>query len=484
MKINLNNCFPLSESTNTRGPLPKQAEFMQSVLSPGGAKYILYAGGIGSGKTMIGCITMLSLAVMYPGDYLICRQFAPELKITTLKQFLEICPPELIDEYRVADGIVRIKATGGKVSNIIFRQLEEPDKLRSLNLSGFYIDESSQVSEAAFMLLQGRLRGPGLRKGFLTTNPNGHDWQYSWFVKQDMFTDENAKHQFKLIKAPSTENIHLPEGYVSSMMMTWSPERIKREIEGSFDAFEGMVYHEFRRDVHIIQPFVVPKEWTRIIGADHGYRNPTAWVWGAVDYDENIYIYKEFYEKEWIIEEICKGNKKLNKPGVIQMCKGEKIDQVRIDPSVRAVKSQSGMSDWDVYKDNLPSDFPLMLANNDKTVGIDRIKSFLKINPKTNKPRLFIFDNCTNLIDELSKYRYKDLRHNQVGKSNEKEEPMKVDDHAADALRYLIMSRPAPPSPKDEVWQRVKYNSLTGALIRDIAEKKRPTNAKDPWGDE
>src|SRR2546430_8857423 len=53
----------------------------------------------------------------------------------------------------------------GRVSNVIFKQLDESDKLRSLNLSGFYIDESSQVSEAAFMLLQGRLRGPGLRKG-------------------------------------------------------------------------------------------------------------------------------------------------------------------------------------------------------------------------------------------------------------------------------------------------------------------------------
>lgn len=429
---------------------------------------------------------MLSLAVMHPGDYLICRQFAPELKITTLKTFLEICPKELIDEYRVADGIVKIRASGGKISNIIFRQLEEPDKLRSLNLSGFYIDESSQVSETAFMLLQGRLRGPGLRKGFLTTNPNGHDWQYQWFVRQDMFSGPDvvkAKAQFKLIKAPSTENTHLPDGYVSSIMAMWSPERIKREIEGSFDAFEGMVYHEFRRDLHVIQPFVIPSDWTRVIGIDHGYRNPSAWVWGAIDYDENLYIYREFYEKEWLVEEIIKGNRKLNKPGVLQLMRGEKIEQARMDPSTRAVRGTSGLSDWDTYMDHLPKDFPMLPANNEKTAGIDRVKSYLKLNSRTNKPRMFIFNTCHNVIDEMSKYRYKELLPGQQGKTNEKEEPVKVDDHALDALRYLVMSRPEPPSSEDSVWKRIKYNSLEGSIVRDLKEVKTPKVKADPWGD-
>jgi len=481
MQLNLNKCFPLSEKTGKQAPLPKQAEFMQAILDPNGPKYVLYCGGVGSGKTLIGCITMLTMAIMHPGDYLVCRQFLPELKITTLKTFLEICPKELISEYRVADGIIRVKATGGKVSNIIFRQLEEPDKLRSLNLSGFYIDESSQVSEAAFMLLQGRLRGPGLRKGFLTTNPNGHDWQYQWFVKQDMFNSEKAKLSYRLIRAPSTENIHLPDGYVESMLQSWSPERIKREIEGSFDSFEGMVYHEFRRDVHVIQPFQIPSDWTRVIGIDHGYRNPSAWIWGAVDYDDNLYIYREFYEREWLIEEICKGNKKKNLPGVLQLCRGEKITQARIDPSVRAVRGATGHSDWDIYLDNLPKDFPLMMANNDKASGIDRVKSYLKINPNTNKPRLFIFNTCVNLLDEISKYRYKELSHSQAGKTNEKEEPLKVDDHAMDALRYLVMSRPAPPDPKLDVWKRLNYNSLEGSIYRDLQKAKKPNSDRDPF---
>lgn len=479
MKINLLDCLPLS-ADNTKSLLPKQADFMRSVLDPKGPKYTLYVGGVGSGKTMIGCLTMLTLAVQYPGDYLISRQFMPELRDTTLKQFLEICPKELIHEYRVADAIVRVKSSGGKISNILFRQLEEPDKLRSLNLSGFYIDESSQVSEAAFMLLQGRLRGPGIRKGFLTTNPNGHDWQYSWFLKQDMFNNEEVKHSFKLIQASSTENIHLPEGYVEGMVATWSKERIMREINGSFDAFEGMVYHEFRRDVHVVQPFVVPKEWTKVIGIDHGFRNPSAWIWGAVDYDGNVFIYREFYQREWLIEEIIKG--KGNEPGVLRLMRGEKIDQARIDPSVRAVRGQTGQSDWDIYAEHLPKDFPLLPANNEKTAGIDKVKTYLKVSPKTGKPRVYIFNTCVNLIDEFSKYRYKELNTNQKGKQAEKEEPMKVDDHALDAFRYLIMSRPDAPKEESDVYNRIKYASIEGSLYRDLKAAKKPKSG-DPFGD-
>lgn len=479
--VNLNDCFPLG-SDGKRGPLPKQREFLESAFNLNGSKYVLYCGGIGSGKTLIGCITVLSWAIMYPGDYLIARQFYPELKITTLKTFLEICPKEVLLEHRVADGIVRIKSSNGRVSNIIFRQLEEPDKLRSLNLSGFYIDESSQVSETAFMLLQGRLRGNGPRKGILTSNPNGHDWQYLWFYKQDHLKSDKVKEAYKLIKAPSTENVHLPEGYVQSMLDSWSEDRIKREIYGDFDSFEGQVYSEFNRSIHVIPPFKVPDEWTKVMAIDHGYRNPTAVLWAAIDYDENVFIYREFYEREWLIEEICKGNRRVNKAGILSLTGKEKIEQCRIDPSTKARRGTTGGSDWDAYMDNLPSGFPLLPANNEKTAGIDRVKTFFKVDSRTNKPKLTIMSNCVNLIDELSKYRYKELNANEKGRVNEKEEPVKVDDHAVDALRYLIMSRPEPPKADADIWKRVKYNSLEGSLIRDLKKMKNP-EPKDPFGD-
>lgn len=496
MQINLNNSFPEPPvgSAHPRGPLPKQKLFMDLADMAGTPKYIRYCGGIGSGKTLIGCIQMIKWAVMHPGDYLVARQFLPELKITTYKTFKDVCPPELIAEERVADGIIRLKTVvPGKVSNIIFRGLEEPDKHRSLNLSGFFIDESSQVSEAAFMLLQGRLRGPGLRKGILTTNSAGHDWQWRWFVKKDMLRNEAVKKEFVNIYAPSTENYHLPEGYIETMLASWSEERIRREIYADEDTFEGQVYNEFRTDVHVVQPFKIPDGWTKVAGIDHGFRNPSAWVWGAVDYDGNLFIYREFYQREWLIEEICKGKqegKKERLPGVMDMMKipgtsrYEKLDWAKMDPSTKARRNEkegAKLSDFDIYTEHLPSDFPLLTANNDVTAGIDKVKSYLKVNPNSGKPRIYVFNTCLNLIDELGKYKYPQLTVGQEGRKNEKEDPVKKDDHACDALRYLVMGLPEIPVEGRDVYEKLKYNSLEGALYRDLQAFKNPTNTKDPF---
>lgn len=494
MLITLDKAFPV-DSNGSQGPLPKQKQLMELVLQPGLPKYVRYVGGIGSGKTLIGCVTILCLALMYPGDYLIARQFMPELKDTTLKTFLEVVQavgPKVMLEYRVADAVIKVRSRGG-VSTILFRGLEEPDKHRSLNLNAFYIDEAAQVSEAAFLLLQGRLRGRHVRKGVMTQNSGGHDWTWRYFVKQDMMRSEEAKSLFFNIKAPSTENKHLPEGYVESILATWSEERVRREIYADEDAFEGQVYSEFRSDVHVVQPFAIPSDWTRVIGADHGHRNPACWLWGAVDYDGNIYIYKEFYKREWLIKEIVKGKPfpdGKKSPGILDMCripgegpaKYEKINLALIDPSTRNRKGTDGKSDWDAYVDELPSDFPLAPANNAKTAGIDRVKTFLKLHPRTGKPKLFIFNNCPNLIEEIAKYRYVEMPASQSGKVNEKEEPRKVDDHACDALRYLIMGQPEPPKVIDEFYEKVKYNSLEGALHRDLEGLKQP-KTRDIFGD-
>jgi phage terminase large subunit len=474
--IDLNQCFP-EASDGTRGPLPKQALFMQQALDIRGPKYIRYLGGIGSGKTMIGCITVLTWAIVHPGDYLIARQFYPELKSTTYRTFLEICPPDLIIESRIADMVIVLKGVGGKKSTIFFRPLEDPDKLRSLNLSGFYIDEASQVTEDAFLLLQGRLRNKGLRKGILTTNSAGRNWAWRYFVKRDFKTEE-AKALYSNIKAPSTENTHLPEEYVQSMLLTWSEARIKREIEGDEDSFEGQVYSEFSRNVHVVKPFVIPHDWTKFVGADAGYRNPAAWIWCAADYDGNIYVYREFYKREWLIEEICKGNKKTGEPGVVQLTGKEKIDQIRIDPSTKATRAMTGGSDYEAYLEHLPKTWSLLMANNEVSAGIDRVKSYLKVDPRTNKPRLFVFETCTNLIDELNNYRWQETASGQLARANEKEQPVKKDDHAVDAMRYAIMSQPEIPISREQ-YARGPWNTMEKALQKDLHDIRHPKPKDD-----
>lgn len=419
---------------------------------------------------MIGCLTVLSMAVLKSGDYLIARQFLPELRLTTYKTFLEICPKELILEHRVADMIVRIRCSDGKTSNIIFRGLDEPSKHRSLNLNAAYIDEASQVSEEAFTLLQSRLRGQAYRRIIMTTNPNGHSWLYRLFVKKDLPTEE-AKKLFYYISATSLENTNLPDEYVQNMVNTWSDDRIQREVMGSWDAFEGQIYTEFSRSTHVVKPFVIPDGWTKWVGMDHGFRNPAAALWCAKDYDDNVYVYREYYQKEKIIKLIC--------ADLIKDNAGDKIDGIWIDPSTRADRGKD--SDFTTYLEHLPKEWALIPANNEVSAGIDQVKMLLRTSGTQKRPRLFIFDSCEHLLEELVSYKYEELTPGQEALKNSKESPVKKNDHACDALRYAIMAKADAPKEADNKQEKLRANTLEGSILRELQELKHPTLKGDPF---
>lgn len=474
MKIDLSKLFPESPKDGSRLPLPKQQEFLNLVLDPKGPSFIGYYGGFGSGKSVSLIAAIILQAVIHGGEYLIAREFNPELMRTVWKQFLEICPKELIHAIKITSQEIVLKSANGGTATVYFIGMDSPDKIDSMNLSGFAIDEASHVPGEVFLKLQGRLRNPkGLRKGIIVGNPRGKNWAYRMFVsKQDV--SDVAKHKYHMIVAPSTENVHLPDGYVENMLSSYSPERIKRDVYGSFESFEGQIFSEWNRSLHVVKPFKIPDDWVKIIGADHGFTNPAAFVWGAVNHDGDIYIYKEFYESEMLVKEIAKK--------VIAINGKDKISGVYIDPSTRGIRSQTGSSDFAVYVENLGAKFPLIPAKNDVHPGIDRVKSYLKPHPKTGRPKLFIFDTCVNLLDELPEYQWEPLSSGQVGKVNEKEQPRKYKDHAVDALRYLIMSRPEGPTKEDLKKKSMNAPTLEASVQREMYELKHPT-PKDLWGD-
>jgi phage terminase large subunit len=468
--IDLSKLFP-EGADGSHKPLPKQAEFLRLALDKNGPQYVAYYGGFGSGKSVVLCSAIISQAVLYGGDYLIARHFMPELRRTTMKTFLEMCPKELILEVRVADAEVHLRSRDGKAI-VYFIGLDEPGKIDSMNLSGFAIDEASQTTEEAFLKLQGRLRNKrGLRKGLLVGNPKGRDHVYRYFVSKIALKPE-SRDRYKMIVAPSTENVHLPDGYIEGMLGSYSKERIQRDVMGSFDSFEGMIYSEFDRNIHVVAPYAIPPEWTKIIGLDHGFTNATAAIFGAVDHDGNIVIYKEFYQSEWIIKDIVQ-------KGINPMMKGDKIDAIYIDPSTRAKKGQLGLSDFSAYLEYLPPKVALVCANNEVATGIDRVKTFLRVNPKNKKPRLTIFDTCINLLDEIGEYRWQELSANQEGTKNAHEAPRKYHDHACDALRYLVMSRPD-PSKSDK--KNNSYPTLSSSVHRELEAIRKPKE-KDPFQD-
>lgn len=499
MKIDLTKLFPVSPIDGSQGPLPKQQEFLDCLLNHPEIRNIAYFGGYGSGKSLILCIANILQGVMYGGEYVIARQYMPELRRTTMRIFHEMLPPELILEKKDAVAETVIKSVNG-TARFYFVGLDEPEKLDSLSLDGASIDEASQTTEEAFLKLKGRLRGTrGLKKMLLVGNPKGHDYVYKNFINQNHFkefihpvnkrviTEEEQKKEYRLILAPSTENRHLDDNYIQGMLSTYSPERIKRDIYGSFDSFEGQVYSEFDRGSHVIRPFRIPDNWDRHIRIDHGYKNPAAVLFFAISPDGDVYVYRELYVREWLIRQIVNGDKKEKKHGIFNHIQGVRsFKSAKIDPSTKARRGTTGESDFDEYWKQWPEKdkLPLQLAKNAVELGIDRVKQYLKPHPKTNRPSLYFFDTCINLLEEITTYKYPELGPGEVGKKSDKEAPLKVNDHALDALRYMILDLPIPYTLELRSEDRhLKYTRSEISMQDDFAKACKPQEPKDPFSD-
>lgn len=430
-------------------PLPKQKDFLKS-----GKRFKVFAGGMGSGKTMVGVAQGIWLSLQYAGNYgLIGRATYPELRDTTWKELLsfpiEVDGEEvpfiespLIRSYNKANH--EIVLCNGSV--IIGRALEDSfHKLaKGLNLGWFYGDELTEIAEEVWTgIALGRLRlrlkcpdckiypkssdgehCPKCNKvtlkhyAFGTTNPEGHDWVWKTFVMTP--TKDHV-----CIQSSSVENKYLSQSYLDGLQ-SMPEEWKKRYLYGSFETFQGLIYKEFR-DVY---PFVVPKmeipeHWYRFIACDWGYRNPCAILWMAVDPKGNTYVYDEYYES---------GNRVSKIAEIIKLkSNGQTIQQFLIDPSADQDRGNaSGKTIVDEFEE---SNIYFQKANNEVTAGINHVAEYFKLD-KQGIPKLRVFKDCVNLRAELQTYKLKDL---PIGaKQNEPEKPLKKNDHAVDALRYGI----------------------------------------------
>ena len=153
-----------------------------------------------------------------------------------------------------------------------------------------------------------------------------------------------------------------------------------------------------------------------------------------MDYDGNIYVVAEHYEKEKDIEFHSNRIHEISK----ELCwhtNSNGMLEALIDSAANQTTLASRKSVADLFYD-----YKILVntnVNKDVFSGIQRVKSYIK--NSLGESKLFIFNTCTNLIREIKSYRW--------GKGDS---PVKVDDHSMDELRYYIMNRPENKKPKQE----------------------------------
>ena len=405
--------YPLGRN-GRREPNKNQIAFHNS-----SARYRAYVGGVGAGKTLAGCIEAIILSYILPGNKgLIGANTIPQLRDSTQKTFFAFCPPELIKVYLKQEN--RLIFTNG--SEIIFRSFDEYSKFQGLEIGWFYMDEASEAPEEIFDILSSRLRNApipdDMYRGFVTTNPNGKNW-----VHKKFFADAHPDY-FGIVSTTFENRDNLPVGYIEDLLHKYSADWVKRFLYGSFDTFLGQIFSEYQESKHVIQPFEIPEHWYRFRAIDFGWSHATAVLWAAEDPNGVLYIYKELYRTEMPAYELARQ--------LVDMSGKEHYEYTIGDTSGSSISPTDGES---IYSQLFEyAKIAVVPAyKQDKLGRIDRVKAMFRAN------KILVFNTCKDLIKELPQYQWEASKH---GKAQTSQRPLKVNDHAIDALLYLCGSRP------------------------------------------
>ena len=398
-----------------------------------GEQDVLYGGSAGGGKSYAMLVDPLRYMHIKEHRALLLRKSMPELR-------------ELIDKSRE---LYPKAFTGAK-----FREVEKTWRFPSgASLEFGYLDRDADVyryqgqsytwigideltqypTEFPLQYLQSRLRttnnqiqcyirctaNPGgvgghwVKKRYLDPSPPNES-----FVGQDKITR-------KFIPARLEDNPYLSEdGKYEQMLMSLPAVQRKQLLEGNWDVAEGAAFVEFDYDNHVIEPFTLPKHWERVKGIDYGYAAESACVWAALDpSDETLIIYRELYQKGLTGEALA-----------LRIFEFEKEDRLSVSGVLDgAAWARTGSTGPTVGEVLSRAGHKLRRADKNRIQGKIQIHERLKI-ADNGRPKMQIFNTCPNLIRELQSIPLDPSRPEDVD--------TKASDHAYDALRYLVMSRP------------------------------------------
>ena len=227
----------------------------------------------------------------------------------------------------------------------------------------------------------------------------------------------------KFIPARLTDNPYLmQDGRYEAMLRSLPEVERKRLLEGDWDVAEGAAFPKISKVKHVVDPFEMPTNWPRIRAADYGYASPSCVLWGAIDWDNNIWIYRELYVKQHTAEQLADRISELEqldpKPHYTVL-DSSCWNKTGFGPSIAETMMRLGVR-W------TPSD-------RNRLQGKMEIHRRLADNPLTKLPRIRIFNTCNNTIRQLAGI--------PLSKSNSEDVDTKAEDHAYDALRYLVMTR-------------------------------------------
>jgi hypothetical protein len=233
-------------------PLPSQRRFHASA-----ARFKGFSGPIGSGKSQALCQEAIKLSYINAGRVgLIGAPTYPMLRDATLATVFEILDANHLPyEYSKGDNVLTMTDSG---SRILCRSVDEFQRLRGTNLAWFALDELTYTPEAAWLVLEGRLRDPKAKRlcGFAVWTPKGYDWVYRRFISEPVRGYEAT------IAAPFENRYVLEQipDFYDLLKDSYDESFFQQEVLGKYlNVQAGPVYYAFSRQEHITDLQTMPE---------------------------------------------------------------------------------------------------------------------------------------------------------------------------------------------------------------------------------
>ena len=420
---------------------------------------LLIEGSAGSGKTIFACYKVIFYALENPNASIyIYRKTLPSLKRTSWKEIRNILYDlEIPYEENKSEGIITLGEHPNE-SKLYFGALDELSKVRSINADMIYIEQAEELTSPEFyvelMLRLGRgeasKRKGGYSQMLLVVQPESEEhWIYKRYHE---FTDATTEFERKKQEAIAE---HKPYESYESILANIQ----RRRKAAHFHYSENLKLPKFQRDYYDnlknedyelwlrysagqwgkLTDVIYPNYDTVVVrdtfdfysfGADFGYNNPSCFLLMAW-YDNEVYIIDEVYQSKLLNRELI-----------------DECDAMLFKHNLLPSKLSTGFGDAaepDRIEEFVQRGYPMEKGIKDVTAKINT----------TKQTKIHIHPRCVNTLREIKGYKY---RKNRDGVTLD--EPVKVNDHAMDALAYGVYGVRGQLSPNRRIDGREYFNKV------------------------
>jgi len=252
-------------------------------------------------------------------------------------------------------------------------------------------------------------------------------------------------------------NKYVPEDEKRRLREYWAGKADERaRLYGEFVRRSGLVYDQWTPKKHQIVPVQLPRDWKRVACIDPAPTGPTACLWAAFDPNGNMYLYREYYERNLVVSEHAKN--------IIVRNGADRIDLWLIDPkggSQRNAETHKTIAQ--LYRE---CGIPVREAHLPEDFGLNAAREYINATTTlaARHPWVKVFNTLTTFAWEITHYVW-DFYHAGPLKGTSKDKPRKRHDHLMNCFQYLaghrFKARGGPTQSEADKQEFARLNSYT-----------------------